>query len=164
MEQPKRLYRSRYDSVIGGVSGGLAHYFNVDVLIIRVVFIILALFAAGGVLIYIILWIAIPIDPDYSNYQFEHTKTSRKMENENPTSEKQSNENGNDIKKPFPNFERRKSDGNLFAGIVLITLGVMFLIDRFIPRVDFGDLWPVLLIVGGILIMKNNWNKPKQNF
>ena len=158
MEQPKRLYRSRYDSMIGGVSGGLAEYFNIDILAVRIVFVILTLFAAGGVLLYIILWIAIPIDPDYSYPQFKNTKTSTKMENENPAPEKE-------FKKPFPhNFEKRKNDGNLIAGIVLITLGALFLIARFIPRIDFADLWPVLLIVAGILIMKNNWNKPKDNY
>ncbi len=159
MEQPKRLYRSRYDTMIGGVSGGLSNYFNIDTTIIRVVFVILALFAAGGVLLYLILWIAIPIDPDYSFHQFKNTNTSTKMENEKPTTEEQKKQ---DLKKPFPpEFEKRKNDGNLIAGIILITLGALFLISRFIPRIDFGDLWPVLLILGGILIMKNSWTKPK---
>jgi phage shock protein PspC (stress-responsive transcriptional regulator) len=162
MEQPKRLYRSRYDTMIGGVSGGLARYFNIDVTIIRIVFVILALFAAGGVLLYIILWIAIPIDPDYSFHEFKNINTSTKMENKNQASEEKKEEG---YKKPFPpEFEKRKNDGNLIAGIILITLGAMFLIARFVPRIDFGDLWPVLLILGGILIMKNSWNKPKDKF
>jgi phage shock protein PspC (stress-responsive transcriptional regulator) len=165
MEQPKRLYRSRYDTMIGGVSGGLAQYFNTDTTIIRVVFVILALFAAGGVLLYIILWIAIPIDPDYSFHQFKNEKSSAKMENEDPTYEEQTGQKEQDYKKPFPpEFEKRKNDGNLIVGIILITLGVMFLISRFVPRIDFGDLWPVLLILGGILIMKNSWTKPKDKF
>jgi phage shock protein PspC (stress-responsive transcriptional regulator) len=170
MEQVKRLYRSRYDTMIGGVCGGLAQYFNVDITIIRVVFVILALFAAGGVVIYIILWIAIPINPDYSIKNFYNNKYSTKMENENKPNEEQEEKEGQkekqqDFNKPFPPaFEKRKTDGNLIAGIVLITLGVMFLISRFVPRIDFGDLWPVLLILGGILIMKNSWTKPKDNY
>jgi phage shock protein C len=102
MEQPKRLYRSRYDTMIGGVSGGLAQYFNTDTTIIRVVFVILALFAAGGVLLYIILWIAIPIDPDYSFHQFKNEKSSAKMENEDPTYEEQTGQKEQDYKNPFP--------------------------------------------------------------
>ena len=81
------------------------------------------------------------------------------MENENPNPEKEK-----DFQKPIPNYEKRKHDGNLIAGIILITVGALFLIARFIPRIDFGDLWPVLLIVAGILIMKNTWAKPKNNF
>jgi phage shock protein PspC (stress-responsive transcriptional regulator) len=170
MEQAKRLYRSRYDTMIGGVCSGLAQYFNVDITIIRVVFVILALFAAGGVVIYIILWIAIPVDPDYSMKNFYTNKYSSQMENENKPNEEQEAKEGQkekqkDYNKPFPRaYEKKKSDGNLIAGIVLITLGAMFLIARFVPRIDFGDLWPILLILGGILIMKNNWTKPKDNY
>ncbi len=39
----------------------------------------------------------------------------------------------------------------LLGPIVLITIGGLFLIDEFLPRWDFGDLWPVLLIVIGIM-------------
>lgn len=65
--------------------------------------------------------------------------------------------------KPYRDYEKRKNDGNLIAGIILITLGALFLATRFIPRIDFGDLWPLLLIVVGILIMKNSFAKPKNN-
>ncbi len=84
------------------------------------------------------------------------------MENEKTTTEGKKNQ---DFKKPFPpEFKERKNDGNLIAGIILITLGAMFLISRFIPRLYFEDLWPVLLILGGILVMKNSWTKPKDKF
>nr|NQU92310.1 PspC domain-containing protein [Bacteroidota bacterium] len=156
MEQIKRLYRNRYDTVIAGVAAGLAKYFNLDPLLVRVLFVVFALFGAGGVILYIILWIAIPLDPDYSFNKFNHSKNSETMENENQ--EKRSGDY-----KPYPEWEKRKTDGNLIAGIILITLGALFIIDRFIPRIDFGDLWPVLLIVAGILIMRNSLSKPKSN-
>lgn len=60
--EPKRLYRSRKDRVIGGVCGGLAEYFGIDPLIIRLVALVL-LFFGGGFLLYIIGWIAIPPAP-----------------------------------------------------------------------------------------------------
>lgn len=40
---------------------------------------------------------------------------------------------------------------SLLAPVILITLGVIFLVGEFIPRVDFGDLWPLLLIAIGVL-------------
>lgn len=55
----KRLYRSEKDKVIGGVCGGLANYFGVDVVIWRILFLIL-FFTGVGILPYIILWIAVP--------------------------------------------------------------------------------------------------------
>jgi phage shock protein C len=55
----KKLYRSRKDSVLGGVCGGLAEYFGIDSIIMRLLFLIL-LFSGFGVIIYIIAWIFIP--------------------------------------------------------------------------------------------------------
>ena len=60
---PKRLYRSRTDRVIAGVCGGLGRYFNLDPVIIRVITVVLALTAFGGVLAYIILWLVVPEEP-----------------------------------------------------------------------------------------------------
>lgn len=61
-KQPKRLYRSRKDRVIGGVCGGLAEYFGVDPLVIRLAFLLL-LFFGGGLILYIIFWIIVPQRP-----------------------------------------------------------------------------------------------------
>jgi phage shock protein PspC (stress-responsive transcriptional regulator) len=56
----RRLYRDPDNSVIGGVCAGLAHYWNIDPVIIRILFVIAVLWGGGGFLVYIILWIAIP--------------------------------------------------------------------------------------------------------
>jgi hypothetical protein len=48
---------------------------------------------------------------------------------------------------------REKSDGNIVAGVILIVLGILFLIEKYIPEVNFRDLWPFLLIAVGILII-----------
>jgi phage shock protein C len=56
----KRLYRSETDRQIAGVCGGLADYFNVDVTLVRIIFVLLLLSAGPGLLIYIALWIAVP--------------------------------------------------------------------------------------------------------
>jgi phage shock protein PspC (stress-responsive transcriptional regulator) len=55
----KRLYRNENDKVLGGVCSGLANYFNIDVVIARIIFVIL-LFSGVGFLTYIIMWIAVP--------------------------------------------------------------------------------------------------------
>lgn len=56
-----RLYRSATDKVIAGVCGGLAQYFNIDPAIIRLAFVVFALAGGASVLLYIVLWIAVPI-------------------------------------------------------------------------------------------------------
>jgi phage shock protein PspC (stress-responsive transcriptional regulator) len=56
----KRLYRDPDNKVIGGVCSGVGHYFGFDPVWLRIALALLLVFAGTGVLIYIILWIAIP--------------------------------------------------------------------------------------------------------
>ncbi len=61
-KEPKRLYRSRKSRMIAGVCGGLAEYFGIDPLIVRLIALVL-LFGGGGFLLYVIGWIIIPQRP-----------------------------------------------------------------------------------------------------
>ena len=63
----KKLRRSSAQRMIAGVCGGLAEYFNVDPILIRLVFVVLAFMGAGGVLLYIVLWIIMPEDASTQN-------------------------------------------------------------------------------------------------
>lgn len=56
----KRLYREPDNRMLGGVCGGLGAYFNTDPILFRIIFILISLGMGSGVIIYIILWIAIP--------------------------------------------------------------------------------------------------------
>jgi phage shock protein C len=60
---PKRLFRSRTDRMIAGVCGGLASYFNIDPVIVRVIAVVALIAGLGGLLAYIILWIVVPEEP-----------------------------------------------------------------------------------------------------
>jgi len=59
----KKLYRSRKDSKIAGVCGGIAEYFDVDPTIIRLLALLTIFFGGGGIIAYIIAWIIIPLEP-----------------------------------------------------------------------------------------------------
>ena len=56
----KKLYRDTDNSYIGGVSAGLAHYFGIDAIWIRLIWILLVFGAGTGVFLYILLWILVP--------------------------------------------------------------------------------------------------------
>jgi phage shock protein PspC (stress-responsive transcriptional regulator) len=56
----KRLYRSTTDRKIAGVCGGIGEHFGLDPTLVRVLFVLAAVFAGGGILAYIILWLVIP--------------------------------------------------------------------------------------------------------
>ncbi len=58
----KKLTRSTKNKVIAGVCGGLARYFNIDPIIVRVLFVALSLAEGSGILLYILLWIFVPAD------------------------------------------------------------------------------------------------------
>jgi len=59
----KRLMRSSRDKKIGGVCAGLADYFDLDPTIVRVVWLLAVLCAGTGGLVYLVLWIALPLAP-----------------------------------------------------------------------------------------------------
>jgi phage shock protein PspC (stress-responsive transcriptional regulator) len=148
----KKLYRSVTDKMLGGIAGGLAEYFNIDSALIRVLFILTVFLGGGGIIAYIILWIIVPerpfvftgpapTDPD------EQSDTQHKAESE-------TNSSNNYFTAYQKAFDEQKKNRAMWGGIILILLGGIFLLDNFIPRFDFGDFWPLILIgVGaGILI------------
>jgi phage shock protein C len=63
MDPTRKLYRSRANKQVAGVCGGLAAYFNVDVTLMRVLFILLGLLGAAGIVVYIAMWIIVPLEP-----------------------------------------------------------------------------------------------------
>ena len=63
-EKKKKLYRSRTERWLVGVCGGIAEYFDIDPTVIRVLFVLGAFILGGGLWIYLILWIIMPLNPD----------------------------------------------------------------------------------------------------
>jgi phage shock protein PspC (stress-responsive transcriptional regulator) len=57
----KRLYRDTDNRLIAGVCAGLAAYFGVSIGMIRIIFVILALINGLGILLYLILWVVLPL-------------------------------------------------------------------------------------------------------
>ncbi|EFN97288.1 DNA-binding transcriptional activator PspC [Streptococcus mitis] len=61
----KQLMRSGRDKKIAGVCAGVAHYFDMDPTIVRVIWGVLAFGYGAGIVAYIILWIIAPVATDY---------------------------------------------------------------------------------------------------
>lgn len=134
MTTTDRLYRSKTDKVIGGVAGGLGDYLNIDPVIVRIIFVLLAVFGGSGVLVYIILWIVIPT----RMITFGIDETPQESVNVEVD----------------PQAAQRRTNTGLVAGIVLIVFGLLFLADQLIPYYRLWDFWPVLLILVGVLLIK----------
>ena len=64
MTGKKKLKRSRTQKMLGGVIGGIASYFGLDVTLLRIIYVLVSIFSAvfPGTLVYLILWMLIPLE------------------------------------------------------------------------------------------------------
>lgn len=60
--EPRVLRRSRGDRVIAGVCGGLGRYLGIDPVLLRIAMVVLAIAGGGGLLIYVVAWVLIPVE------------------------------------------------------------------------------------------------------
>lgn len=144
----KRLYRSQKNKMLGGVAGGLGDYLNMDPVLVRIIFVV-ALFLNGtGLLLYIILWIVVPqASTEQDSNNFIETDSSPNVKEADYAAKTSSNTSN--------------GTGRVVAGLLLIGVGTIFLIDRFFPHFDFSDILPFLIIVLGIALILNSVNKAK---
>ncbi len=161
--EPKRLYRSLTDRKFAGVAGGLAEYFVMDPLLIRLAFVILAISGGVGVPVYIILWIVTPDNPNRISATYHQPDQNfQPQAGETQGFAAEPMNNGEAATTPTPQTKERNK-GSLIGGLVLITLGILFLADEFIPQINFNDLWPVILIVIGVGLLINTVTKRNRN-
>ncbi len=165
----KRIYRSKNDKIIAGICGGLAKYFEVDPAIVRIIFILLFFFKGIGFLVYLIMWIVVPYDPNEVRIFHAHAgktgyaKTSQdNIKNEeveeaqiiDEIDETGSNEkNGSETAK-----NTNKPDNRYIAGIVLIIIGGLFLLNQILPSLSMKILIPIILVIAGIYLLINSYN------
>ena len=140
----QRLERIPDEAMVGGVAAGLAHYFGINRTVVRLLFLIgIPLPGFPALLIFAILWIVLPKQAAgasvHSSIAYANPIFSMNPYNpNNPTSQNRS----------------------LIGGAVLIILGVLFLLDRYF-NIDFGDLWPFILIAVGLwLIFRDRIKQP----
>lgn len=58
-----KLYRSNEERVFAGVCGGIAEYFDIDPVIVRLIWIIFVIYGGSGIVLYLLAWILIPRHP-----------------------------------------------------------------------------------------------------
>ncbi|MBS1525826.1 MAG: PspC domain-containing protein [Bacteroidetes bacterium] len=161
----KKLYRDEYRKKIAGVCAGIAEYMNIDVTVVRLVFVLMAIFHGSGGLVYIILWIVLPKRP----YIFHDPTVDYTVPPQNPAG----NPFGDNAFQgsPYPNppvqpLQPQHNGTSLFAiifGTVLIIVGGSILLDRFdiIPDWDFWHLWPIIPITVGCILILSGENEKK---
>jgi len=130
----QQLYRSRDNRVVAGVAAGMARYFNLDVSLVRLLWILSVILGGSGIIAYIIAWVVIPEEPDAFAAAAAAT-----------------GEGETDSGQPTPQPRR---DGQL-GGVILIGLGFFFLVRQFLPANFLHYLWPLILIGLGLYLLLN---------
>lgn len=174
----KRLYRNEFEKVIAGVSSGVADYMEVDVTIIRLLFVLSTVFLFGtGILVYLVMWIVVPVnnDPaarfskfnDYFKQQgnptvFSTSETGPNPEPVDPMASGSSFSSSPNWTRPseFKTFQKPKNDtGRTVGGLFLLVIGLYFLMNEFniIPYwFKLHKLWPLVFVAIGLsFIMKS---------
>ena len=143
----KRLYRVRRDKVFGGIAAGLGKYLDIDPIIIRIIIVLITIFHGVGLIIYIILWIVIPEEPIENLYTTMKEDANANAEFTEFSSESTTSE------------QHSSSRGRIVVGVTLIGLGIVFLLERFLPFFDFELFLAIGLIALGIGLITNFYNK-----
>lgn len=132
MSNIKKLYRSRTNRVIFGVCGGLGEYFEIDPLIVRILFVILTLVHGAGIIAYIILAILVP----------EEEKKAKKNGNGEESREEKAEEpdNGSWIRSP-----------KNIIGLIIVLIGLNILFEEVFRYNIFS--WINWAIVAGLVVI-----------
>jgi phage shock protein C len=135
--------------MIAGVCGGLGRYLSIDPIWVRLVFVLLALSGGGlGVLIYLVLWLVIPREGAGQPATPETVRSGTEEIAERARAM------GDEVRERLSQPDPRLIS---LIGVVLVGFGVIFLLRElnlaWARWLDFDVLWPVLLIVPGVILI-----------
>jgi phage shock protein C len=156
----RRLYRSVRDRRIGGVAAGTAEYFDIDPSIARVLWILLAIFTGGAFLIaYLVMWAIVPEEP----WDPDTIVGTASVPGEAPSADGPAGASaagapaaGGSVPPPSwtpSSVSSSGPSGRVILGAILILIGGWALAREFIPGFNWGLLWPIGLVVIGVIIL-----------
>ena len=130
----QKLYRSRTNKVFAGVCGGLAEYFDVDPIVIRILFVLMVLFGGTGIVLYIAAIFIVP----KKSLMIQDVPVEQQTASVSPNNDTARN----------------------WFGIALVTIGILLLLANMeifhvfnFLEDAFEYVFPVLLIILGMAII-----------
>lgn len=179
----RRLERDSQAGVFGGVAAGLGRYFDVDPVIVRIGFVLLALANGLGLLLYVAGWLLMPerraapaepvVDSETGgapegmhDAQEAMRRAAAEIRDVGQRAAESARETGQRVAESAREAKQRMTEewrqaapsaagGRTVAGVVLIVVGALLLVDR-LPWLDWpdwarlGTLWPLVLVVIGV--------------
>lgn len=162
----RKLERNQHNKMIAGVASGLAEYFELDVTLVRILFVLAVIFGFAGLWIYLIMWIAIPEKPffqNFHNFEADYKAKETPVNAEYRAAEQPYTPYSEPLQPPV--YSKKKSGSSrVVAGLILIAVGAYFLLAEFHvlpPWFSIFKLWPIAIIALGILIMSQSGKKKK---
>jgi phage shock protein C len=156
----RHLYRSRTNRMLGGVSGGLGDYLNIDPLVFRLLFVFLTIFGGSGILLYIIGWVMIPEEP-YITKEEKATHTHKKAEDIGETFESRAKAMADDVKRAVEGNKDNPQHSRV-VGVVLLVLGAIFLIQNLTGFNVWKNFWPLFIIIVGLGVIMRSTRKEQE--
>jgi len=177
-----RLYRSPDDRIIAGVAGGIAETYDLDPALVRIGWALLILLTGGLMLVpYVVMVLVVPLRP--STMALWAT-TGGPSASPGPVpgpgagggpfsdADRQPEPGGVPPAPPSAPYQadyrygrrRHRGDaaGAIVIGSILIIVGAFLLVRQFIPQLDFGLLWPLIIIIGGVLLIYAAYTRPRR--
>lgn len=185
----RRLYRCRHDKRLAGVSSGLAEYFDLDVSLVRILWVLSIFFGGLGILLYIVMAIIVPMEPEYlaqPSAGGSATAGANATPGQPGQAEPMTDAEGNPLAAgaapgapvgPHAHSgwyvadeaHRHRTGGSgmgaTFFGAILILFGALALIDGYLPGwADSGRfLWPAFILgVGALLVVTAVRRRPNE--
>jgi phage shock protein C len=145
-----KLMRSQTDKMVGGVCGGLGLYLGIDPTLVRLFFVVLGLSNGGIALaLYFVLWIVMPLEGKQVSANLVEAIGTGTQEMAD-----RARNLGQDIRE---NMVPRQRQIAMVGGIALVGLGAVLLLQNlaipWLAWLRFDQLWPILLILGGLVLL-----------
>jgi phage shock protein C len=143
MATEKKLYRLPEEGMLAGVLAGLAKYFEIDVTLARIVFVIFSIATGGfgGVIVYAVLAVVMPKPGDVSAV---HTETVDSIA-----------KNAHEVVEEIKRKEQETNRGSNLLGWGIVVLGLWLLVGQLFPGwfvIRWDLVWPSIIIFLGLLI------------
>jgi len=154
MIETKKLYRKDHGHhIIAGVCVGLGDYFQIDPIIVRVVFVLLTLFHGAGILLYIILTVIVP--KETGEVILSQEKTAEIADKATKEAHK--------LRQKMKEKATWLKDTRRVIGVLCVLAGVGALVNKFFFKwFQWELLWMIVLVVMGLYLVITEAKKPER--
>lgn len=136
----RRLTRSR-DAMVGGVAAGVANWIGTDPALVRIAWALLVPLTAGAALLaYIVAWVVVPEEP--RNPAATVAGEAGAAADADPAASVAPRQDADDPGRTA-----------MFVGGGLVLIGLWFLVREYLPDINWGLIWPLLLVAAGVVIL-----------